>query len=385
MAMISEAGVETFSVQTYADELSSGLAQAVGDPNLDLQPETPQGQIITTIAAALNRVDQSLVEIFEGLSIFTATGSYLDALVGLFGVFRLQGQRSTATVMITAPEGTQIPQNTRLRSSEGDIFNVTETSTVSTGETSTDVEVISLEIGPVDVAMGVINELVGTIAGVTSVSNTSDGVRGRFTETDTELRNRFIRVRAFNTVGTLDAIQARVLETPGVVHAVVRDNPSATPLVIGTTTIPPYNVLAVVQGGEDSSVAQAILDTKPASTPTAGTTSQEVSSVFGLTETVRFTRVTDVPITVAVSLDTDSSFLSSTSESIISALVAFVGELSPGTALDQDRARAEILKFSGFDITTLAFAVKSGGANLPTTVDITNRLTLAAADVTITI
>ena len=385
MADITPEGVASRTMQQYTSDLQERFLQALNLTDLNFDVETPQGQLISVLAAALARIDQEMIDLYGAGSLLTAVGQQLDGLVALFSIYRLPARVSTATLTFTGSAGTQVPTNTSVRSSQGDLFTTTEVGTIAAGATTVDIPVSSIETGRIFVGANSINDLVSGVAGITAVTNASEGVIGRDVETDSQLRNRFVLTAAANSFGSVDAIRANVLRLGDVEFCVVRDNPSASEITVGTTAIAAYSVLVVVEGGEDEDVAEAILRKKPAGTPTVGTTSVESRSISGVIETVRFTRVAPLPVAVTLTIDTDASYAGATTQLIIQALVDYVDRLGPGEVLDEDRAKAEVLGFEGFDIDSIVFTQVTGGAALPTTVDITNRLTLAASDVTITI
>lgn len=383
MAQITETGVGTRSVEAYRQELQDLLTQAFNLPELDFAVETPQGQMVNPLAMLFARVDQELADIYAAGALSSAVGVQLDALMELFRVFRRPASASTATVQFTGSAGATIPVGTTIRSTEGDLFATDAVGTIV--GTTADVAVQAIETGPVAVLANTLNELVTALPGITAVNNPAAGVTGRNIETDAQLRNRFILTGAKNSLGNIDSIRGQVLSVPGVTHCVVRDNPSATEITVGTTTIPAYSVLTVVEGGTNEAVALAILRKKPAGTPTTGAITETVQSISEVRENIQFTRVTQVPLVCALRLDTEPSYAGETSPLIIETLVEYVGLLDPGETLDVQRARAAVLQFAGFSITSLDFTVKAGGGALPTTVDITNRLTLAEGDVNLTI
>lgn len=383
MAQITADGIIARSVQQHADDLQDEFRTALGVADINFDVETPQGQLVNVLASRDARIDQEAVDLFNSASLSAAAGVHLDALVGLFGVFRLPARASTATVTFTGAAGTNIAQGTRLRSADSDIFETTSAAAIAAGETTVDVPVASIETGPIGVVAASINELVTGVPGITGVTNAADGAIGRSTETDTQMRNRFTFARARNSLGSTDSIRAGVLDVAGVQHCVVRDNPTASQITIGVTNVPAYSVLVVVEGGEDDAVGSAILRRKPAGTPTTGAVETSVSTIAGVTETVRFTRVTPLPLACALQLNTTAAYPQSNTPAIIRALSAYVGELAPGESLDTQRAQAAVLAFDHFSITSLVFTVKQGGGAIPSTVDITNRLTLALTDVTV--
>lgn len=385
MARITADGIAARSVQEYTAELQERMLQAFNLTDLNFDVETPQGQFVSVIASVLARTDQEMIDLFAAGSIRTAVGDQLEALTSVFGIYRLSSRRSVATVRFTGNGNTDIPDDTRLRNTTGDLFRTTRAGRIFPGRTTADVPVEALEVGRVPVTVGVINELVSGVPGIDSVTNLEEGVRGRDTESDDALRNRFELTRAWNSFGGLDAIRANVLRVEGVEYCVVRDNPTDAQITVGATDIAAGSILTVVEGGDDDDVAAAILRKKPTAAPTVGTTSVSARSIAGVSEIVNFTRVVHIPIAVALTIDTDATYAAATTDAIIDALVRYVEQLGPGDALDEDRAEARVLAFDGFDIDSISFTRMVGGGALPATVDITNRLTLAAANVLITI
>lgn len=385
MAEITADGVVARPVQFYAAELQGELSRALNLSDLNFDIETPQGQLVNLLALRDARIDQELVDVFNAGALNTAQGAQLDGLLQIFRVFRRPASSSTAVVRFTGAAGTSVPASTQLRSVDGDLFATASVGTIAAGESSVDIAVEALETGPTGVVAGSIDELVTGVPGISSVTNPTDGVIGRGVETDAQFRNRYIMTAAINSLGSIDAVRAAVIAVEGVTSCVVRDNPTATAITVGVTQIAPYSMLVIVEGGDTSAIGAAILGRKPAGTPTVGAIEAQVSIATGVTETVRFTRVTPTPITATLQIATTAEYPASNSEAIRNALVEFVGRLRPGESLDTDRAQAEVLRFDHFDINSLSFAVKASGAALPTTVDITNRLTLALVDATLSI
>lgn len=90
MARVTSEGIEATTLQGYIDALEATFRSALGS-DLDLSPETPQSQLIGTLALTLAEVNEALVAVANGMSRSRAIGSQLDDLGSLLGVPRLEG------------------------------------------------------------------------------------------------------------------------------------------------------------------------------------------------------------------------------------------------------------------------------------------------------
>ena len=380
MARITNAGIEPTSTDAYMLQFADDVHSIGSD--VSLEPSTPQAQLVRQWALSASATDASIIDIFNAVSLDTASGVHLDNLVRLLGFVRVQARRSTATVTFTGTAGTVVPAGTRLRSTSGDFF-VTATGLTLTGTTG-DVPVSATETGAISVDANTITSLVSAIAGISGVANAASGALGRATETDAELRNRYLLTLAMNALGPIVAVQSKVLSADGVSYCVVRDNPTASATTLQGVAIPAHALVAVVEGGSDAAVATAISASKPAGIPTSGSVSASVNRITGDTETIRFERVTAVPITVAVDYTPQVGVQGDLTQRITQLLVDYVSALDPGVALDTARAQAHILALPRYTLNSIAFRVRSGNTQLPTTVNLNRRLTLAASDVSVT-
>ena len=91
MAQVTAQGIEPTTLQGYIDALQDAFRTALGQ-DLDLAPETPQSQLIGTLALTLAEVDEALVAVANGMSRNRAIGVQLDDLGSLLGIPRLDGE-----------------------------------------------------------------------------------------------------------------------------------------------------------------------------------------------------------------------------------------------------------------------------------------------------
>ena len=91
MARVTPQGIEPTTLAGYVAALEARFRSALGE-DLDLAPETPQGQLIGVLAVTLAEVDEALVAVANGASRDRALGVQLDDLGSLLGIPRLEGE-----------------------------------------------------------------------------------------------------------------------------------------------------------------------------------------------------------------------------------------------------------------------------------------------------
>jgi uncharacterized phage protein gp47/JayE len=151
---------------------------------------------------------------------------------------------------------------------------------------------------------GTLTVMVSAIAGVTSVTNALDAELGTDIETDAAFRLRRSQLLRQSGSGTVAAIRADVRAVEDVDEVYVYNNPTSSTSVDG---LPPHSFEVVVRGGADADIRQAIFDSQPAGIESYGTTSGTVTDEQGDSQTVKFTRPTDVDMWVDVEVVIDSA------------------------------------------------------------------------------
>ena len=378
MAALTEAGVTATSLDQYVADLETAFQNALG-ADLDLAPETPQGQLIGVIAARLSTLDEAVVALGNAVSITTATGTHLSDLTSPFGIEYRTAQKSTATATLGGAGGTVVNAGSRASTTSGLTFQTTTTATIGTGGT-VDVNMEAVDYGPVAAAIGTLTRIVDVVVGWDTVTNAAAAVLGRNAETSAELAARYRLHVARNARGFLDAILARVREVAGVSRVAGRENPTGATVTEQGVDIAARAIIVIVDGGDDADVAAAILATKAPGTPTVGTTT---------VGTISFERVDEVPVTVEMTLElTAGVFPSNGTDTIINGLIAYVAALAISEPADTTRLLAPIIAVPGHTINgAVTVERRAGGAGVTTRTDVglAEKLTLVAADVTITI
>ncbi len=357
MARVTPQGIAPTSLEEYLTALGSAMRSALG-PDLNLDPDTPQGQLIGVFALALVEADEALVAVASGVSLSLSIGLQLDDLGSLLGIERLRGTKSTVSVTLTGVAGTIVPEGSRASTGAGDVFELTGDATIGSSG-SVDAEMRSVEEGPVRAAADTLTEIFDLVVGWDSVTNDEAASLGRNIETDAEYRARYAKLVARNSVASAEAILAAVLDVEGVTDALIRENSAAVEATVQGKAIGAHSVCVVARGGSDSEVAAAIARSKPVGAGTSGDTTIEVAHHGGWAVPVRFSRTAPVPIKMKLALSLDDGFPSDGTERIIRAAIEHVEKLAVGERLDSQRLLAALLTIPGHNV-KLGVGRKSG-------------------------
>lgn len=175
---------------------------------------------------------------------------------------------------------------------------------IGVGTAAADVIAGCLQTGPVFAAALDLTEIEQPIGGLNTVRNLEDGVSGRDEETDEQLRLRRETDLASPGTGPVDAIRAALLNLTGVVSASVYHNVTD----VTVDGIPPHSVEALVRGGVDQTIYQALWDNVAAGIQTHGTEVGSIIDSEGHSQTVKFTRPEALEVYVAMTIVVDTRF-----------------------------------------------------------------------------
>ena len=216
-------------------------------------------------------------------------------------------------------------------------------------------------------------------------------------ESDLEYQRRFRGEVAVNARDALEAIRARVLAQPGVTDCLVHDNDTSAQITRQGISIPAGNVLVIVEGGASADIADAIAKTKGAGTPTAGNQTEQYTQASGSEITIRFRRVTAIPVQVVVELTVQPGFPSTGLATMRKNLVQWFQGIWPvpgpgifdqtgigiGEEIDLSRLRTPLNAVPNHTLGTITVE-RVGGAALGTP-ELDERYTLEASAITLTI
>lgn len=309
-------------------DLEAGWHEIFG-AEADTSPDSPDGQLIGLIAGAAEEVWSASGEIVSAFDPQAARGALLSALVQLNGISRRDGTKSVVLVVAGGTPTTVIPIGSMVRNDDGDLLVAIVGGTISGAGTAA-VFFEAVEEGPVVVDAGSINEIVTPVAGWDTVTVNTTGVLGTLEETDTALRRRREISTENGATSVIAALYGALRAIDGVLDVNVVENKTLSTDGLG---VPGKSFMAVVDGGTDADVAEAVWDKHPMGIASHGATTETVTDSEGVSQDVKFQRPADIDIYVEMTIVAGPDFPADGDDLIKQAIVDFAaGNLSGHTS-----------------------------------------------------
>lgn len=159
---------------------------------------------------------------------------------------------------------------------------------LTTASVTTIANFFTQDYGRITLPYGIINKLVNNISGFWAVANLLEPVYGRLAETDIELRQSYIAKSALRSNTMIDSIVAELLNNVANVES-ASGYENDTELV-NSRGMPPHSIEIIVEGGDASEIASAILRRKAGGIQTYGSVVVDVPGRYGDSIPVRFNR-----------------------------------------------------------------------------------------------
>ena len=188
------------------------------------------------------------------------------------------------------------------------------------------------EYGKITLPYGIVTKMVNNVTGFTAVTNLLEPTYGRKQENDIELRQSYIAKSALRSNTMIESIVGELLNNiENVESASGYENDTD---YVDSRGLPPHSIEIIVEGGDNSEIAQAILRRKAGGIQTYGSIKVGVPGVYGDTIPVRFNRPDYLYTWLKVVLHGDKSQLPTNYASLtIQALISDGAEFVAGTNL----------------------------------------------------
>jgi uncharacterized phage protein gp47/JayE len=374
---LTELGIQTQTVAEILAEIETAARAPDGmHPSLDCSATSPFGQAFGIWAVREAQIQQAVRAVAGSFSV-KSTGQALASVCLITGTVKRGATKSQVSETVTLTAGTTLPAGSRVNVA-GDttaVFETLEDVTNSSGITADFAATMqAVDAGPVRAPSGTLTVINTPVSGWVSAANAFDADVGKDIETDTELRvRREEEVRVQGSAGLL-AIAADVSEVPGVLQVRGFENTGDT---IDADGVVGHSFEIVVWDGvspaaSDNAIAQAILDAEAAGIAavngTAGT--HETGDAIdgeGDTQTIAFTRATQLTLYISYSLTVDDSYPVDGDTQVKAATVAvLVPLLGVGTDVIRSKLFAIPYQVAGVtDVTavTLGFSASPAGTS----------------------
>lgn len=290
---LSATGLTVNSTLEIVANLTAAF-QAIYGPDVNVGPNSPDGQLIGILAQAIEDNLQLLVQVYNSFAVDSAFGIILDQRVALSGIIRNQGTYTVAYVAVTATQAITLPgQDVLILTPGASVFTVSDTagnqyqlqtSYSFPGAATTTLAFVSVTIGQLQTAPNTIQTIVTVTPGISGVNNptTASDIEGIPEETDPQLKIRQAESYFLQAVAPADAIRAALLSVPDCVDAYVAENDTAAP-VLG---VPAHGLWIIVNGGTTANIGTAIYKKKNPGCALVGAQSYSVVRPQGNTATM---------------------------------------------------------------------------------------------------
>lgn len=244
---------------------------------------------------------------------------------------------------------------------------------VGPGTGYVDVAARATVTGPIVAVSGDIVNIDTPVGGWLGVYNALDATTGAAAMTNAQLR--VLRQLELARPGTSpkDAIRAALLEV-----GAGSDNPVTSCTVFSNVTdvtdgngIPPHSILAMVKGGADQDIWDALLANVADGIRTTGTVTGTSIDSEGTPQTMAFSRVTEVLVYVSISLTVDATKFPSDGAAQVAAAIATNGNaLDDGTDVTAAWVLAQAFTIAGVRDASLPLIGTAPGPSSSTTIAI---------------
>ncbi len=309
------------------DDWNTRLSSIPGAPSEPIvyAENTVLGILIDMLTDLIGSAQGDVQLIYDAVSAETAQGALLDNISALTGSVRFNAQPSTAVCQIVLSAFTTVPAEELVVGTE---FGVNyRNRDILTNETASDITVnafvTAVTAGRVAVFSGDIDQIVTPISGVQSVTNALDASSGSDREIDSLFRIRRRLELSRGGAGTEDALPVDIgdeIANPAI-DVIVLSNRS--PVEVDGIPVNGFEVLfnATVAQLPDDEAAQAIWNAGiPVGRRDVGNSQGEATTIAGTSQSVRFSRVDEIPLFIRVSLQVDPSWSQDDSDALAQTL-----------------------------------------------------------------
>lgn len=303
---------EGFTPKTLRDIRADLVAdiQAIQDektgeyPFLNIEDDSILSQIIGIFAAEIEVAWGAIADAYAQFDPQMNTGAGQSGTVQLNAITRKRGEYTRIAVTIQGMAGTYIEQGALISSANGEQMYALDEAVYLDGEPNTQVTAETTatcqEYGPFDPAVNDVNTIQQPQNGWTGVYNTRTLAVGKQEESDEELRIRQQQSTALTSYRQIEAIFAAICNVEGVTYCRVYQNDSTYPQ--DARGIPFKEVAAIVEGGDDRAICEALFYRLPTGQIGYGTTTEEFFDSQGIPYNISFSRPVGVDIYIELSI-----------------------------------------------------------------------------------
>lgn len=323
-ATVTASGISAPDYQTILSTITEYFQQIYGT-DAYLEPDSKDGQMVALVALAVHDANNTAIQVYNSFSPSSGMTDALTRNVKINGIARKAATNSTVDVTLTGTAGTTIT-NGSVKDANGIIWNLPASVTIDVVGSVT-VTATCANTGPVAAVAGSITKINTPTRGWTAVSNTNAATVGSAAETDAQLRVRQVQSVAIPALTPFDAVDGAIANVKGVTRHKLYENDTGA---VNSDGIPAHSLAAIVDGGDVTEIAQTIRGKKGQGVATFGSTTVTVPDKYDNPHAISFSRSTDVPIYVAITLKVFTGYTTQIGEQIKQAIADYINSLTIG-------------------------------------------------------
>lgn len=236
---MNNVGYTPQSSATVLANVQTAYTNTFGDGFI-LSPSSINGQMIQFNTLAAIQVEDAKTILYGSLyNPNLAYGIWLDSICKFNSITRKPPTQSVVAIICTGLAGTIIGVNSKILSTNGDIFYTKNVILIGSSGAATGT-FYSDQYGAINCNAGTVNQIVTTIAGWDTVNNPADGTLGTLEESDQNLRNRRKYSLAINSAGSVNSVVAALNENVNILNFGVQENPLDIAQTIQGVSINPH-------------------------------------------------------------------------------------------------------------------------------------------------
>lgn len=299
--------------------------------NLNPAPNTPQGQLETSITAIIGNSNDQQVALYNGVDPAYASGTLQDAIGRIYFLERLPSQPTVLQILCSGLPNVIIPANALISDAQGNLYFNAAQGTIGLAGTVT-LEFNAVVNGPTPIPAADDVSIYQSVPNWSGVS-CSSGTVGNLEETRAAFELRRQQSVAANGLGCLPNVLGNILGggifgmgVPGVIDAYVTDNSTGSPATVGGVLLGANSLYVCVAGGASAAVALAIWQKKnPGCAYTGNTTVTVEDSNSGYTPPFPSYSVTyQIPLAAPIAMNVvlaNNPGIPSNAQSLIAAAI----------------------------------------------------------------
>ena len=234
---------DTAAVQAEVEE----EYRAVFGDDFVVDPETPEGALITAEVTSRQSVLRNNVAVANNTNPSLADDTFFDAIYALTDGARVVQSRSTVDLVCSGVALTVIPKGSRATdTASNEWFLVSEATIESDGNVTAQFQ--SQEFGLITASPNTITSITDSVLGWETVNNLVAAIPGRLTQSVTRARRDRKNELALMGSGTALAVSSRLSSIPSVRSHAFRENRTNATVVIDGVTLVAHSVWGGCRG-----------------------------------------------------------------------------------------------------------------------------------------